>query len=657
MSNIKFRDDISGLRAIAVLLVILYHCGFHEISGGFVGVDVFFVLSGFLITTTIYKELEAGRFSYKQFYLRRIRRLLPVLIFILLVSIAVFWFVLLPKPFMRFVDSAGLAFLSASNFYLKNVTSGYWGANTQMVPLLHTWSLSVEEQFYLIWPTLLLLLYKIKNKQLLFTILVASTVGLMFYSQYVAKNDPSFAYYLLPARAFELLIGALLGIYMRAIPPLTQTTHSALSLVGLAGIILPAFLLQSGDVFPGYHAAIVCVATALLLISGSEQGKLGIVNRLISNRAFVYIGLISYSLYLWHWPITAFFNYLSIEKTLDIRFIILGLTFALSVLSYHYIEQPFRFKYKFDFKKSCLIFLLVPFVIFLTLVLYTRETDGAEFRFSGEENKAIHQVLSRYYEDCTETYCEPEFEQRFTQIENADFLLIGDSHAESMQGFMNVMANDANQNGHLINFGGTPFLVGVERLDYKAGKYTNFAEKNLSTQQKIEAFSGSTVVLTARYSKYVDPNYDRYVALPGQMDMTFEESVDNFSQAFRDTIDYILAQDKKLILIEDVPYFPIDRSKCELMSSVLGETFACNSKEPLAVIEQQHAYEIALFEELRKEYPMVTFVNGRNLLCDAESCDARLGDVTLYKDNGHLNYVGAKLLGDEFLKTHNNPLK
>ncbi|WP_159739410.1 acyltransferase family protein [Vibrio atypicus] len=657
MSNIKFRDDISGLRAIAVLLVILYHCGFYTISGGFVGVDVFFVLSGFLITTTIYKELESGSFSYKQFYLRRIRRLLPVLIFILLVSIVAFWFVLLPKDFIRFIDSAGLAFLSFSNFYLKNVTSGYWGANTQLVPLLHTWSLSVEEQFYLIWPTLLLFLYKIKSRQLLFIVLSSSTIGLMFYSQYLAKTDPSFAYYLLPARAFELLIGALLGIYLKDLPKLSRSSCNVLSLIGAIGILAPAFLLSAGDIFPGYYAAIVCIATACLLISGNQATQQGIINRWLSSRALVYIGLISYSLYLWHWPITVFFNYLSIEKTASIKAIILISTFVLSVFSYHCIEQVFRFKFKFDFKRSCLIFLLVPFAIFLTLVLYSRETDGVKLRFSGEENFAINLMMSRYYQDCPDLYCEPSFKQNFTSPEQADFLLIGDSHAQSMEGFFNVMANNASLKGSLVHNGGTPFLVNVERLDTKSNKFTSFSKKNLKTKQLIESFPGDTIALTARYSKYVDENYDSYVAYPGQKGISYQQSVDNFKQSFRETIDYILSMNKRLILIEDVPYFPIDRSKCELMASILGELIPCNSEEAREVINKQHAFEIDFFKQLKKEYPMVTFVDGQSLICGDKTCDARMNGVTLYKDNGHLNYVGAKLLGDKYLINHTNPLK
>lgn len=657
MSNIRFRDDISGLRAISVLLVILYHCGITAISGGFVGVDVFFVLSGFLITTTIYKELENHSFSYRQFYLRRIRRLLPVLIFILFSSIAVFWLVLLPRDFIRFIDSAGLSFLSLSNFYLKNVTSGYWGANTQIVPLLHTWSLSVEEQFYLIWPTLLLLLYKVKSRHMQLMMLSIATLGLMFYSQHAAKTAPSFAYYLLPARAFELLIGAILGIYMRDIPKLSRRSNSLLSVLGTLGVVLPAFILSAGDIFPGYYAAIVCISTVLLLISGQHEETQGIMNRCLSHPVLVYIGLISYSLYLWHWPITAFFNYLSVEKTPAIQAIILFSTFVLSVLSYHLIEQAFRFKYKFDFKRSCQLFLLLPFVAFLSLVLYTRETNGIESRFSGQENLAIKLMMSRYYEDCTAPYCGDELQQHFTTPENADFLLIGDSHAQSMEGFFNVMANDAHLKGSLVHNGGTPFLVNVERLDTKSNEYTRFSDKNLKTKALIETFPGDTIALTARYSKYIDRNYTDYVAYPGQKNISFEQSVDNFKQSFRETIEYILSQNKKLILIEDVPYFPIDRSKCELMASVLGDLLPCDSSESLDVIQKQHAFEIAFFKQLKQEYPMVTFVDGQALICNEESCDARSNGFTLYKDNGHLNYIGAKLLGDRYLKTHTNPLK
>jgi len=196
MKNDLYRSDISGLRAVAVLLVIFYHVGFGYFPGGFIGVDVFFVLSGFLITTLVYKDVSKGSFTYQQFYVRRVRRLIPVLLVVIAVTCIAFWFVLLPDDYYRLANSAGASFLSVSNIYFNNITAGYWGASSQVLPLVHTWSLSVEEQFYIIWPTLLLVVQKFLPRKQHKYLLASAVIVLLFLSEYLARFSPNGAYYL-----------------------------------------------------------------------------------------------------------------------------------------------------------------------------------------------------------------------------------------------------------------------------------------------------------------------------------------------------------------------------------------------------------------------------------------------------------------------------
>lgn len=657
MTNNAYRKDISGLRAIAVLLVIFYHVGFGSVSGGFVGVDVFFVLSGFLITLMVYKEVSADRFSYKQFYMRRVRRLIPVLLVVLIVSCLVFWFFLLPDDYYLLTNSAGASFLSISNFYFKNITSGYWGADSQNLPLIHTWSLSVEEQFYIIWPTTLVAIQKFLPKHFHKYLILSLVIILLIFSEYQSRYYPNAAYYLLPARAYELLLGALLALTINSAPKINHKINHLISIVGLAGIVTMSFTLQKGDVFPGINAAVVCFATLCLLFAGKDQNNLGIINKMLSHSIMVYIGLISYSLYLWHWPVIAFFNYLSIEKTFLIQLSIIILTFLASILSYHGVEQFFRVKIIFSANKTFFYFLGMPFIFFLALVLLTKHYEGFPKRFSNENNNKISIVLSKKFEDCPLVYCDHDLKNQFiNKYNNSDFLLIGDSHAGSMEGFLNSLANDADKKGALIVNGGNPFLIGIEEIDKKSGEYSNFSKKNKKIQKIIENFKGDTVVLTARYSKYTDRNNESYFLNKGDT-LSYEQSVLSFQASMLHTIDFILSLNKKLIIIEDVPYFPIDKSKCTLLKSLTPLDSLCSNSERLEVIANFQKIETTFFTDIKSKYPELTFINTRSLLCDDTYCSTQLGEVTLYRDHGHLNYIGSKLLGDLFLQNHPNPLK
>jgi len=664
MKNDLYRSDISGLRAVAVLLVIFYHVGFIYFPGGFIGVDVFFVLSGFLITTLVYKDVSKGSFTYQQFYVRRVRRLIPVLLVVIVVTCIAFWFVLLPDDYYRLANSAGASFLSVSNIYFNNITAGYWGASSQVLPLVHTWSLSVEEQFYIIWPTLLLLIQNLLPRKQHKFLLASAVIVLLFLSEYLARFSPNGAYYLLPARAFELLSGAFLAVVfveMNNSPTINKNLinknmNHMLSLIGLAGIFFMSFVLQKGDVFPGINAAVVCVSTMLLLFSGRNSENSGIVNQWLGNRIFVYIGLISYSLYLWHWPVIVFFNYFSIEKTLAIQLSIILLTFLLSVISYHGVEQVFRVKKVFSPRKTLVVFLLFPFIALLVFVLLAKKYQGFPERFSDSESNKISILISKHYKDCLPAYCSEDFKNKFSKSnQDSDFMLIGDSHAGAMEGFFNALANDAGKKGTLIVNGGNPFLIDLEEMDINSGQFTNFSKKNEQSQSLIESFKGDTVVITARYSKYTDKNHSSYYLKKGD-EVSHEKSVNNFKQSMLATMDFVLGLNKKLIIIEDVPYFPSDKSKCDILKSLMGHTDLCTNSESLEVIADFQKIETEFFAEIKPKYPQVIFINPRELLCDEKYCYSKIDDVTLYNDNGHLNYVGSKLLGDAFLKNHANPL-
>ena len=308
MPALRYRADIDGLRAIAVSSVVLFHAFPGPIlSGGFTGVDVFFVISGYLITRIIASEMSNSSFSLLNFYERRIKRIVPALVVVLLTSLAVGWFVLQPGAYHSMALSAIYAVFSFSNLFFLNHT-GYFDAAAHTMPLLHTWSLGVEEQFYIIWPALLSAAFWASRRfkcSILSMVLLLAGLALV-YSVWLTGSDTKSAFYLATSRAYELLIGALVavGIVPRALSRRPLIAHSA-SLLG-GGLIVCGFLfLDAAQPFPGLKGLLPTVGAALIISSGLEAP--GIVNRVLATAPFAFLGKISYSLYLWHWPVLVLF--------------------------------------------------------------------------------------------------------------------------------------------------------------------------------------------------------------------------------------------------------------------------------------------------------------------------------------------------------------
>jgi peptidoglycan/LPS O-acetylase OafA/YrhL len=337
--GVKYRPDIDGLRAIAVLSVVLYHFGIGGLRGGFVGVDVFFVISGYLITGIIHSELQRGEFTLARFYERRARRIFPALFVVLLATMVAGLWILLPSDLARLGQSSVATILFVSNLqYFRE--SGYFDSSSEFNPLLHTWSLGVEEQFYLGLPLLLMVVWKFWPRGLgrvLAACAILSFVACVAVQPIVAKA----AFFLSPFRAWELLLGSMLGI--GAIPRIEgKTRRNGIAVVALAALLGAAAFMQSGIDFPGWKAAVPVIATAALLHVGASGGSF--VGRLLSWKPLVFVGLVSYSLYLWHWPLLVLAKYRNAMEPLPPAFS-LGLcaaAFLLAVGSYYWVEQPFR---------------------------------------------------------------------------------------------------------------------------------------------------------------------------------------------------------------------------------------------------------------------------------------------------------------------------
>ncbi len=336
----KYRGEIDGLRTIAVVPVVLFHAGFSMFSGGFVGVDVFFVISGYLITSILLDELEAGKFSIINFYERRMRRILPALFFVMGACLipALLW--LTPLDYKNFSQSliATSAFSSNLLFWSE---SGYFDTEAELKPLLHTWSLAVEEQYYIFFPVFLALLWKWRGQRLFFPIITIVSVLSLVAAEWCIRNSPAAGFYLLPSRAWELLLGAGIARFQHGnVRAQATALRDLAAFAGLAMILAAITLFDETTPFPGLSAVLPAVGTALIIQFTDEGGR---ARALLGARPLVFMGLLSYSTYLWHQPLLAFAHYRNVEP--------LGVGFALALcvasvglayISWRFVEAPFR---------------------------------------------------------------------------------------------------------------------------------------------------------------------------------------------------------------------------------------------------------------------------------------------------------------------------
>jgi len=348
MQGQAYRPDIDGLRAIAVLVVVFFHVGFAPFSGGYVGVDVFFVISGFLITRLIREQIGKGTFSFATFYARRARRLFPALFFTLVVSFVFATMLFSPDDLERFAQSVIFTVLSVSNFLFWR-ESGYFDAEANVKPLLHTWSLSVEEQFYLVWPLTMVVLawlgsrlaargYRHAPDRTIPVFLAVAGLIALAATELLLPVDAAAAFYLAPFRITEFAIGGVM-VWLVAYRPKNPLLLEPLVVVGLALIAWPVFAYSEETVFPGLNALPPCLGTALLIYAGTARH----LGRLLNNRAAVGIGLISYSLYLVHWPMIVFYTYWVARPLEPVEqwAIVIGST-GLAAAMYFLVETPFR---------------------------------------------------------------------------------------------------------------------------------------------------------------------------------------------------------------------------------------------------------------------------------------------------------------------------
>lgn len=432
IQNFRYRPEIDGLRAVAVMAVVLYHAGMG-FPGGFVGVDVFFVISGFLITSLILKDLEAGKFTLANFWERRARRIIPACAVMVFTVLAAGWFLLLPSDYANLGKSAVSQSIFGANIYFWRNTS-YFGGTAEEKPLLHTWSLAVEEQFYLIVPLLLLLLFRfhpLRRRGVLVGLFSTALLGSLLVSILSLPHAPAATFYLLPTRAWELLCGSIVAILPAA--QIRPWLRECLSWLGLFLVLGSCLLYTKQTPFPGLAALPPCIGTALF-ISATHSPSPSTPARLLSTRPVVFVGLVSYSFYLWHWPVFALTNYWALlPLSLTHRITMVVGSFILAIISWRLVETPFRKRNRCPSRHSIFAFGALATAILAASGFAIKQATGFPNRFPAEvQQLALAKQDMGFVNDLT---TQDILEGRLTSFGNPSsqspvrWLVWGDSHA------------------------------------------------------------------------------------------------------------------------------------------------------------------------------------------------------------------------------------
>lgn len=499
-STVAYRPDIDGLRALAVIGVMLYHAGFG-LTGGFVGVDVFFVISGYLITQGILRETEAGQFSLRHFWERRMRRILPAALVTITVVLVAGYVLLMPGDYDKLARSALSQLFFCGNIYFW-LDTGYFTGEADLKPLLHTWSLAVEEQFYLVLPILLSLLLRLGRRVASFSVI---SLALASFAACVVLTPhmPSASFYLLPTRGWELLVGCCLAF--RDDEPKTSTAVSwgkqFISILALSGLIGSMLMLEADTRFPGYLASIPVACTAVLLDRHRRYRTW--VSWLLSLRWLVGIGLISYSLYLWHWPLLAFARYVFLSAANDLLYLPFFLTFPIAFASWKWIECPCRRRKDWNGRKLLYaVGLAVLLPITASVVVWHQQ--GFPQRLAGANAPPpAPESLAVRYDTSPIDFNLDELPLLGDPKVEPSFLVWGDSHAIALAPAIDEVALQFGISGRLVARGGAPPLIDAWRGDTSTAGRDSGLRWSANVLESMHTHEWEAILVIAGWQIYV----------------------------------------------------------------------------------------------------------------------------------------------------------
>ena len=648
MSMRDYRADIDGLRAVAVSAVVIYHALPNLLPAGFVGVDIFFVISGYLIGGIIYSGIIEGKFSFADFYARRARRILPALIVVITATLLVGLLLLDSLQFKGLSTQSIAALVGVSNFYFWEHTN-YFDTASELQPLLMTWSLGVEEQFYVIFPFIVIAITKIPTKFRV-AFMVALTMASFGYMLFSAQRDPVSTFYLLPARAWELGIGATLAIANRDmnLPAIATSLRNLLAVLGASLIAISILAFDHSAEFPLLPILISVIGTAILM-----QTRHSWINRnLLSIKAVVFIGLISYSWYLWHWPIMAYIRIVADGvPSQSAMLLAVPISFALAILSWRFVEQPFR-KPRATAPRTLMIAggvlaaaMVLPFAGHVSKGLPDRLPDGVliaeQIRLEGRGNCLLGFDQSA---PSTSQQCAPT---------GAKIGLIGDSHASALGPGLAAYAKD---NGTSL----------VQHMKSSCGPYLGFSYSGVPNPNSIRTCGAfvenalekllqdpdiETIVVAAYWPKDVSETaytHDGTTLGPAVKMETFLDS--GMSRLIEQTQN----AGKKLIFVEDIPIFESDtmsrtigdglRARRALRTLVTDAHGSGTEAQPRARADTDVSRAETLLRQLAETHSNVTYFQVRHQFCEDSACRYMQEGKPLFFDRHHLSVYGSSFV-------------
>jgi peptidoglycan/LPS O-acetylase OafA/YrhL len=646
---LKYRPDIDGLRAVAVIPVVLFHAGTPGFGGGYVGVDVFFVISGYLITSLIVSQQQAGKFSISWFYERRIRRIFPALFVVMLFCIIAGWAVVAPGEYKSLGGSvfATSVFLSNVLFWMR---SGYFETSAEQQPLLHTWSLAVEEQFYLLFPMLMILLAR--KEEMIFRVIGLFAFVSFILSAILVFYYPVSTFYLSPFRAWELLLGSLLAINR----PKLEVGHPLRNLCSAAGLVMilvPVIFYSKETIFPGISAAIPAIGAAMFVYAG--QNSSCSINKMISSKPIVLVGQVSYSLYLWHFVFFTFGSYLSIGKLTTLQILLLiALSAVTAVLSWRFVEQPVR-QARLALFKGRLLFATAGFAVasFAIAGLAIRSMNGFENRLTTQQRQLV--VMEMTNDPCRPTTVALVESHEFCKLGSKEglkpsFMVWGDSHGIALRPAFIEIARRNGSVGLLASTGGCPPLIDVVRMEptYRGCEKIN---------QEIFSFIRSSpsiidVILVARWAYFVeggmykDEPTDRYrtkhVLLANTSTSPQRSTRQVMATALDQTVGKLLTAGKRVWIVGPVPEIGVDVPKA-LYLRTLGIGTGIQIEPPREEFERRQFNAIQMIKTIAGKY-QIAVVWPDQALCTNKSCAVAVEGRSLYQDDNHLSEFGALLI-------------
>ena len=646
ISHNDYRPDIDGLRAIAVVIVVLYHAFPEFLRGGFIGVDIFFVISGYLITSIIILKLNKNEFNFMEFYVNRIRRIFPALILILLFCLILGWHALLADEYkMLGKHVAGGAAFIANYIFLSEVN--YFDVASEKKQLLHLWSLGVEEQFYIFWPIILWFAWKIRFNILLLIIAVM-IISFILNIKFI-HHDSNAAFYSPQSRFWELLAGACLAYFKINHLSITRrilsnkinlqnaiaNINNIKSLSGVLLILICLFRITNQNNFPGWWAMFPVLGATLIISAGYQSW----FNRaILSNRVLIWVGLISYPLYLWHWPLLSFSRVIYGEvPPVGLRFTIISISFLFAWLTYYFLEKPIRF---FDLNRSVKRYTILCLVILMMLIGFTGlnifNREGLSFRYKNLNQIQLQRdIESKSYSN---EYCRlanPSFKGYYcvkSKPIEPTVLILGDSHANRLYTGLYEKLND--NTGNVLNFGHhycAPFPSFSGDKSLAENECSNYAKYGLEFAKNNN--SVKTVILLFRGALYIN-------------DLT---NINLFEEAMRKSLLDLTMTNKNIIFVLDNP--ELDPQSC-LESRPLS--FNIRVKQPCAIAQKgfdakQSKYRDLVFRVL-KDFPEIKIYDTSKKLCDGIWCWAINNGKLLYSDRDHLSVEGSRYIADDLME-------